>query len=149
MQRLAVVSSVDRAGHLVEHRPGGEQFGGTVGQHARHQLMLAQGLAVHHPVLRERRGLVDQALSGANASRGHHHSLEPEPVLGERHRSALGPDKVGRGHPHVVERHDRMLVGDVVRILRRANHFHARPRQVDDQQHVLASTPPTTASTKT
>ncbi len=97
MQRLAVMAGVYRAGHLVEHRPGGEQFGGTVSQHARHQLMLTQGLAVHYPVLRERRGLIDQTLSGTNASRGHHHSLEPEPVLRERHRSALGPDKVRHG----------------------------------------------------
>ena len=56
----------------------------------------------------------------------------------EGHALALGPDQVRHRHPHPIERHDRMLVGDVMRIVRRANDFHPRPRQVDDQQHVLA-----------
>ena len=99
VQGLAVMAGVDGPGHLVEHRSGGEQFGRAVGQHARHQLMLTQRPAVDHPGLRERRRLVDQSLRGANASRGHHHPLEPEPVLRERHRSALGPDEVRHREP--------------------------------------------------
>jgi hypothetical protein len=35
-----------------------------------------------------------------------------------------------RQHANVVERHDRMFVGDVMRILRCANHFHTGPGQV-------------------
>ena len=83
------------------------------------------------------RHLVDQALRGAHTPGGHHHPLEPEPVLRERHGSALGADEVGDRHADVRERDDRVLVGDVVRILRRAHHLHTRPRQVDDQQHVI------------
>ena len=36
--------------------------------------------------------------------------------------------EVGHRDADLIERDDRVLVGDVVRILRRANHFHARPR---------------------
>ena len=88
--------------------------------------------------LRERAHLVDEALRGAHAPGGHHQPLESEPVLCERHRPALGADQVGNGDADVVERHDRVFVGDVVRVLRRADHFHAGPRKVDDQQHMVA-----------
>ena len=51
VQGLAVQAGVDTAGHLVEQAAGGEQFGGAVGEHARHQLVLAERLAVDDPVL--------------------------------------------------------------------------------------------------
>ena len=51
--------------------------------------------------------------------------------------SPSAPTRCDSRNPDVVERHDRVLVGDVVRIVRCANHFHARPRQIDHQQHVV------------
>ena len=53
-------------------------------------------------------------------------------------RSPSAPTRWDAGTRTSVNDDDRMLVGDVVRIVRRANHFHARPRQVDHQQHVVA-----------
>ena len=94
MQCLAVMAGIDGTGDLVEHGSGGEQFGRAVGKHARDQLVLAQRLAVDDACLRERGHLVDEALRRTDATRRHHHPLESEPVLGERHRTALGAHQV-------------------------------------------------------
>ena len=51
--------------------------------------------------------------------------------------SPSAPDQMGGRNSDVVERDDRVLVGDVVRIVRCANDFHPRPRQIDHQQHVV------------
>ena len=86
----------------------------------------------------ERARLLDQPLGRAEAARGDHQPLEPEPLVGERHAVALRPDQVRRRHPHPLERHDRVLVPDGVRVRRGAHHADAGAGQVHEEHRVLA-----------
>jgi hypothetical protein len=111
---LHVRLRVDAAGGLVEHRAGGEQFGQAVREHAGHQAVLDDRPAAGLPLLRERGHLLGQPVRGAQAARRDHQPLEPEPLVRERHPVALGADQVGRRYPHILERHDRVVMADRV-----------------------------------
>ena len=138
MQCLAIQPGVDTAGHLIEQAARGEQFGGAVGEHAGDQLVLAKRLTVYDPFASERGHLVDEALRGTHTARRHHDPLEAEPVLGEGHTLALGADQMRCRYADIGQRHDRMLIGNVVGVLRTAHHLHAGPGQVDHQQDMVA-----------
>jgi hypothetical protein len=75
---------VDRPGHLVDERPGGEQLGHAVGQHRRDELVVAQRLPADDPLAGERAGVLDQPVGSTEAARRHHQPLEPEPLVRER-----------------------------------------------------------------
>ena len=86
----------------------------------------------------ERGHLLGEPLGRAEAARGHHQPLEPEPLVRERHPVALRADQVRGGDAHVLERDDRVVVADRVRVGRGPDHADARGRQVDQEHRVLA-----------
>jgi hypothetical protein len=101
------------------------------------ELVVTEPLPADLAVPRERGHLVHEALRCADASCRDHHPFEAEPLVGEGHALAVCADEVRHGHPDVSERNDRVVVGDVVHVRRRADYRDTVRRQVDDQQHML------------
>ena len=71
-----------------------------------------------------------------------HQPLEAEPLVDEGHPGVLRPDQVGGRHPDVLERHDRVVVGDRVGVRRSADHADAGRVLVGDEQRLLAGVLP-------
>ena len=80
---------VDVLARAVRHEPRRPQLGHESASMCWITWYSMIGCAELHPLLRERRGLVDQPLRRAAASRGDHQALVPEPLVGERQPVAL------------------------------------------------------------
>ena len=101
------------------------------------QAVLADRAAPGLPLGGEGGHLGHQPPGRAQAARGHHQPLEPEPLVGEAHAVALGPDQAARRDQDVLEGHDRVVVADRVRVGRGAHHPDAGAGQVHDEHGVL------------
>jgi hypothetical protein len=94
---------------------GRDQLGEAVGQHPRHQPVLADRPAAGPARGGERGHLRGEPFRGPQAAGRHHQPLEPEPLVRERHPVTLGADQVGRRNAHLGERDDRVVLADRMR----------------------------------
>ena len=138
MLDLHVRALVDLACGAVGHEPRRPELRERVGEHELDRLALHEGLTADDPLLRERGRLRHQPVHGAAAPRSDHEAFVPEPLVGEVHAVALVADPVRRRHADVLERENRVVVVDRVRVLGHAHDPDARRVDVHDEHRVLA-----------
>jgi hypothetical protein len=129
-------------GGLVGHQPGRPQLGQRVGQHKLDTLVAEDRLPVGLALLGEGGCLLDEALGRPQAAGGDHQALVAEPLVGEAHAVALGPDQLALVDADVLEGDHRVVVGVGVGVGGGADHPDPGGVEVEHEHGVGAGVRP-------